>query len=555
MPGASPGEKQAILAARKLERSLRDGVPVDFRIEVPMANITIYMKGPDFAHVPGSEVPADNVFPLFDVYSDIVSFRGGTPVPESNTRYWNKPTYPTYDSENPAHSLVTTIVELKTALTSAAAGDFIFVQNGSYNNPGVITLANSGTNANPITVCAETYRSVLFQNDVEIKFNGNYNTFMGIDFTGLNGEPADTEGIYTFNGDYNVAAYSRHYGIAGDNANNNIWNGHAYGSYNRICYHTFDNKTADRACVRGRTGADYNRLDHCEDLNHTGTGDSGDIEFFQSNQNAVGDDGWWLVDNNYIYRWNNNGTGVRVVNSEREIITLKSSTNTIIQNVTVECCGTLNDRTSHRSTYYANWCFGGATRSGGISLMGNDAFAFCNYIIDCNSTEDAGVAGVGFFQGGGNYEQALRCEASFNTIINTGRSLHFGVNGDGGANPDQCEVYNTAIDYQGADTVAIDDADFTNQTWGGNVFKSPTGIGATGGITAATPQLTLDSGYYVPTAGGNCRGTGSTAHHALCTVDILGNTIPASSPNVGCFQDGWNLTTDPAQAIIDEAGA
>jgi hypothetical protein len=52
MPGASPGEKQAILAQRKYERSLRDGVPVDFRIKVMCADIVIHMKGPDYARVP-----------------------------------------------------------------------------------------------------------------------------------------------------------------------------------------------------------------------------------------------------------------------------------------------------------------------------------------------------------------------------------------------------------------------------------------------------------------------------------------------------------------------
>jgi hypothetical protein len=57
MPGASPGEKQAILAQRKYERSLRDGVPVDIRIEVPMADIIIRMKGPDFAWTPAPEPP------------------------------------------------------------------------------------------------------------------------------------------------------------------------------------------------------------------------------------------------------------------------------------------------------------------------------------------------------------------------------------------------------------------------------------------------------------------------------------------------------------------
>jgi hypothetical protein len=53
MPGASPGEKQAILAQRKAEReALREGVPKDIRILIPMVDINILMKGPLISNEP-----------------------------------------------------------------------------------------------------------------------------------------------------------------------------------------------------------------------------------------------------------------------------------------------------------------------------------------------------------------------------------------------------------------------------------------------------------------------------------------------------------------------
>jgi hypothetical protein len=110
MPGASPGEKQAILAQRKYERSLRDGVPVDFRIKVPMADITIHMKGPDYARVPapappqtGSDTP-DYVDPLIGV-----TLSGGR----------------TIVSATPAN--------LQDKLNAAVAGETIELASGTYS--------------------------------------------------------------------------------------------------------------------------------------------------------------------------------------------------------------------------------------------------------------------------------------------------------------------------------------------------------------------------------------------------------------------------------------
>jgi hypothetical protein len=53
MPGASPGEKQQILAQRKAEREARrEGVPKDIRILIPMVDINILMKGPLISNEP-----------------------------------------------------------------------------------------------------------------------------------------------------------------------------------------------------------------------------------------------------------------------------------------------------------------------------------------------------------------------------------------------------------------------------------------------------------------------------------------------------------------------
>jgi hypothetical protein len=510
-----------------------------------MVDLIIHMKGPDYARVPGSEVPADNVFPLFDVYSDIVNARGGTPVPESNTRYWDKPTYPT------TGTIYASEAALNAAIATANPGDILRLANGTYNNMNIDITVN-GTGANPITVAAQTKGGVTLTGASDFDVTGNFVNVMGFAVTGANNQSEAR--IFEAQGTDIVFSYNSVTAVDSTGGNNKCFWMYLSGNRCRACYNTFNDKQSGRSPIR-TDGNTYLRIDHNKFIDIIGDAGGGDQEVIQFSQNNAATDMYGLADNNYVLRYNNVG-GVRYT-TEREIISNKASSNIFIQNVLVDCIGHMFDRTSHRATYYGNWIDGGnLDYAGGIGLSGNDAYAFCNYIT---LTGQNAAWTLTMRDNNSNYEPSVDNQFAFNMLIDCESSMGFSTQGAGGTNSSGIQVYNNAIDYGAGDAESVTRDVYDGAgTWGGNVFKAPDGVAeatTNAEILAETPQLTLDNGYYVPTAGGNCRGTGSTAHHALCTVDILGNTIPGANPNVGCFQDGWDLSGDPRQQIINEAGA
>jgi poly(beta-D-mannuronate) lyase len=481
------------------------------------------------------------------------SNRGGTSIPASNTRYWDKPVYPVYDSGDGTHSLVTTKAALQTAIDAASPGDTIFLQDGTYNDFS-LNVTTNGTSGSPITIAAQTKGGVIFTGTPTLDFTSDYINIYGFTVTGT----TDGNGEVHFEGtgaNDCVFAYLT-FTNQSTGGNNRVFWVQFNGSRNRVCYCTMEDKSSGRSPV-STDGGSYHRVDHNRFLNIWGDGTNGDAEVVQFLQAAHGTDHLSLMDNNYIYRYNN-VNGNKYVSEEREIVANKSSENMFIQNVLVECIGALNDRHASRSTYYANWIDGGdIVGSAGIMLGGTDSYAFCNYITNINPGSTQAGIGMREGDGGTNYFKSVDNEGSFNTIMLSAQSLAYGIGGGGNNLPTGCLTYNTAVDWAIAPSVYQDN--YVSATFGGCVFKSPVGIaGPPSGINDTAPELVLDNGYYVPIANGNCNDTGSFNFNSLITVDILGNSVPNTSPNnpnVGCFQDGWDFTIDPKQRIIDEAGA
>lgn len=485
-------------------------------------------------------------FPLWEVYNDIVTARGGTSIPESNTRYWDKPTYPT------SGTTYTTVAALQTAINSASPGDTLFLQDGTYTDGVTLTCGSSGSSGSPIQICAETKGGVTFTGDLDVDITGDFVDFMGFNWSGTN----DSSEVISSDGDDILVAYITFSSLACDNGLNNQFYFDNTGARNRVCYSTVTLKESNRAAAISRFNATYERWDHCFFDRVWGGGGSGDDEVIQIDQAGAARDHYALVDNNYIYRWNNNG-GFQVSTGEGECVTNKSSSNMFIRNYLYECTGNMNDRESHRSTYYANIIDGnGVNLTGGIQLGGDDSYAFCNYIVNINPS-NGGRRGIAMRQGGtGTYEPSVDNEASFNYVGNSERSYAMGAGGSGLTDPSGCLWYNNACHLRLQDGPSFDPDNYVSATFGGNIIESPSGFDSVpSGVTVATPDASLDNGYYVPTDSGNLDGTGVTGWNALCTVDLLGTTIPASGSNVGPFQGTWDLTTNPAQEIIDNAGA
>ena len=540
--GATASDLGLEVTGDSLETSAATIGSGSFRYQADYSGNSFYSNDFTFSIVTGSEG-----FPLHDVYSDIVTARGGTPIPESNTRYWDKPTYPT------SGTVYTSVSALQTALNSASPGDTLFLQDGTYSDSAQITCSQDGNSSNPIQICAETKGGVTFTGDLDFLLTGDFIDLMGFRFTGDN----NNVDVIRYQGDDNLIAYNHYDNLICGNASNNqryFYNVNA--ARGRVCYNTISNKKSNRTAIRSTNTSTYERIDH-NHVDRTGQFvDANDPAAVQIDQSGASRDHYALVDNNYFYRINSDGSG-RWSDDSSEMIVNKSSSNAFIRNYFFECCGTANDRESNRSTWYANIIDGnGVNHSGGIQLGGEDSYAFCNYIARINPNDAGGMRGLCMRQGGNSsYETSVDNEISFNLVTDSERSFAMGAGGSGSDDPSGCLWYNNACDLATQDGPSFNPDDYDDITAGGNIVESPSGLSPVpSGFTVAVPGLTNDNGYLVPTDSGNLDGAGVTGWNSLCTVDLLGNAIPDSNPNIGPFQSGWSLTTDPAQTIIDNAG-
>ena len=491
--------------------------------------VSVDIIGANTSALSGVVAKSPHVFPINDVYEDIVSDRGGIPIPITNTRYWSgKPDIPAGGTTS------TTVAALNTAIAAANAGDVLYLQDGTYND-AVITIGVAG-----VIVCAETVGGVRFTGDSQFDINADDCDVIGFNLTDT------TNNLRIFDIDADDVRIARcTLRALVDASPNDSSNWITVDGINcRICYCTLDTKVSNGMMIHIQNDTvipTYCRVDHNELLNQTAAvGNPGTI---QIGQDQRGTDYFCLIDNNYIYRHNNVG-GVEQAGSE--IIVIKSSSNIVLQNVFEECLGHVRLTKGSQIDLYGNyWDGANIAGAGGVRLIGDDNRALCNYFRNLNSGGASGRAAMDIS------DNTDSNELSFNTIFNCRKCLTFGR--QGATDPDLGILYNNAVEKTGTEP-AIFDTNFTNFTFGGNVMEPIVGV-VDAGINAETPDFTLDNGFRVPTAAGNCDATGVTGHSAIATVDILGTVIPGANSHVGCFQAGFDLTDDPQQTIINAAGA
>lgn len=537
------------------------GAAIQGQASAPSANqtsnpIEVSITGAAIVGAAGSVIPE---FPIFSVYSDLVNNHVGTPIPLSNTRYWSdKPEIPT------GGTVYTSISSLNTALSTALPGDVLKLGNGTYNNATINASAN-GNSSNAITLAAQSVGGVNLTGNSKVNISGNFFDYFGIDMRDTTNNSSD--GLVNWTGTDGRMALCTMDNIArtSEPSTRIRWLAINNADRCRVCYCKFANKVTQGNDIGSfRSGlAFYCRIDHNEFLNHRGPPLSSGLKgsaMIHWGEEQPDVDAFCLFDNNYTFQWRVEADGTPVNIDNPSMWIFKSSANMHIQNVFKECAGYMHVRHANRTSFYANWYIAnGQEGSRGMHLGGRDNFSFCNYFSDINQTAVFGNA-LTLKQGtvgeSNFYIEAERAEVSFNTFFNCRKTMAFSQTGSGTEDAQDCKLYNNAIDKFPTGN-CVSDSGQINFSYGGNVWEVPTGLGTTSGVTEATPDLTLNGGFRVPTASGNCDATGvdrSGTWSVIATVDILGSDISASSPNVGCFQPGFDLTDDPVQAIIDAAG-
>ena len=437
--------------------------------------------------------------------------------------------------------LATTLATLNAAIAASQPGDTVLMADGTWNATLVNFSANGNadTPAGRITLRPQTLGGVTFTGVSRIYIAGNYLVADGFRFAG-NYTPGGGFAVVYFRDSAGTvnATYSRLTNTTFDGyndtvtTNNSVWV-RVFGDHNEVDHCYFANKTGQGQYIETkRTNApDYHSIHH----NYFGP------RVVQSNLGEAvkigGDTGtfdsasYTTVENNYAY----------LCHGEGELISSKSSNNTIRYNTIDQCQSGISLRQGNACDIYGNFIFGrGMANTDGIGVGGADHRIWNNYIEGVNqigaATEERGGIRLKNGELGGSYTPVENAIVVFNTIIDSGYSINIGNNASvtNDVEPDGCIVANNLIST--AIGACIEDQSTpTNHTWASNICFGTLGITNPGGGAFITtdPGLTLDDdGIYRPAIAGNAKNA-ATGTYAFVTDDMDGQARSTSPHDIG----------------------
>jgi poly(beta-D-mannuronate) lyase len=424
--------------------------------------------------------------------------------------------------------------QLATALSGALPGDLILLGNGNYSG---FTVAKSGTAANPITIQAANF-SLTTNNSGIIKFAGVTNVIL----SGLT--------ITTSGGSLTVDGTSRNVGMALTNclncrvthcnfkitgaANGTAWvmiGGPSYS--NRVDHCDFGPNSVGggthfiwpvgNATIAGVTApsdrmawalgygpfnpniARYTHIDH-NNFHDEGSGD-GEIMVL----GAIGDTGDYqntstLVEYNYF----------NACDGDAEIISVKSSSNTLRYNTVTNSAGVFSLRAGNNDSVYGNFFLCGGI-GGGIKLSERDHKIFNNYIENSDGSnyplmlESGNLYNIAFA-----HAEVARAQIIHNTVVNPGRQVLFAHSGD---LPVIDSIFANNI-ITGPGTLYSDDVTALNQINSSNIVWQGTNPNKSG-FFLKNPLLTGSSPQRL-SASSPAINKGSTNYYPYVTDDMDG---------------------------------
>ena len=395
--------------------------------------------------------------------------------------------------------------QLNRAISRAGPGDVVEMCDGRWDDT-VINFDVNGTRSEPTRLTSQSPGGVELTGASRLLVAGNFAVVDGLKFTGRYTGIEDTivefrslTGRLCFDcritnltiSDYNPSQSSML----------TRWLV-LHGKRNRIDHSHFRGKTNLGAMIQLRRGSDQSpnnhRIDHnlLEDRpNFTGEGNqNGDtLEIGETGKYSHGISGS-TIEFNYL----------RNINSDFEVVTIKSSGNTVQYNVLDASRGVLSLRNGSANIIHGNYILGrGKEGTGGIKVRGKGHIVSSNYIYDINPTTNNVLAGVVLTDGtdeivnpGGDgarpflkFERADDVRVLHNTIIDAGVSMVFG-NVDP-LPPRNIEVVNN-IYVQDVGEAIVPIRMGSNIRFSTNLFSGANPGINDAGIQAADPRLETD---------------------------------------------------------------
>jgi poly(beta-D-mannuronate) lyase len=284
--------------------------------------------------------------------------------------------------------LVKTPEEYKSALSKLKAGDRIILANGTWQNFEIL-FEGQGTEQQPIELSAQTKGKVILSGQSNLRLAGEYLTVSGLVFKD---GYSPTGEVISFRKNANTLAnHSRVTETVIDHFNNpdkflsDSWV-LMYGRYNRFDHNHIEGKSNAGVTMAVRLNSETSQQNHHQiDHNYFGhrpiLGSNGGETLRIGTSHYSLTDSFTIIENNYFDR----------CNGEVEIISNKSGSNTIRNNVFFESRGTLTLRHGSGNVVEGNVFIGnGKDHTGGIRVINANQTIRNNYLSGLTGTRFGG---------------------------------------------------------------------------------------------------------------------------------------------------------------------
>lgn len=396
--------------------------------------------------------------------------------------------------------------QLDRAISQARPGDVVEMCDGRWDD-AIINFDVKGTRSAPITLKAQSPGGVELRGSSQVYVGGDFAIVDGLKFVGRYRGVADAMvefrslgGQLCFDCRVTNLTFDGYNPSRSDVLTRWVV---LHGKRNRVDHSHFRGKTNLGAMIQLRRGADQSpnnhRIDHnlLENRpNFTGEGNqNGDtLEIGETGKYAYGTSGS-TIEFNYLLN----------IDSDFEVVTIKSSGNTVRYNVLDGSRGVLSLRNGSDNVVHGNYILGrGKEGTGGIKVRGKGHTVSSNYIYDINPMTNNALAGVVLADGsnetlnpGGDnarpylkFERADNVRVLHNTIVEAGVAMSIG-NSDP-LPPRNIEILNNIYVQDAGEAIAPVHMG-SNIRFSNNLFSGAEAGINDAGVQAVDPRLVVDA--------------------------------------------------------------
>ena len=330
---------------------------------------------------------------------------------------------------------VSSTSQLETAVNDIFPGDTIIVNDGSYDFDGNISVSKSGSTENKVTIRAENIGGVILSGESYFVLKQVSNIVIeGFVFESTDVTAVKTEGCNNIRITRNTfrlkETESLKWIVIGG-----VWNdANIISHHNRIDHNLFEGKSKAGNCITIDGTSDptyqssrYDIIDHNYFRNVGPRIDNG-METIRLGWSELSmSSGFTTVEYNLF----------EDCDGDPEIISVKSSDDTVRYNTFRKSQGTLCLRHGNRTSANSNFFLGeNKPGTGGIRIYGDDHKVYNNYFEGLTGTIwDAPITLTnGDYDGGTNYSKHFRINRAkivFNTLVNNKHGIEIGYTNNG----------------------------------------------------------------------------------------------------------------------------